>query len=134
MKTFKLSISTPVGKNFEIENAVVINAYLLEGRIGIMANHTPLVSSLKISDFSIETEDGKKLVGVVDGGIFNVTKDDVTILTTRFDFVDQINVSNTKNEIKEIEYILQDDVKDVEQRHLEDRLKYSKLKLEITHS
>ncbi len=131
MKTFKLSISTPIGKNFEIENAVQLNADILEGRIGVMAKHTPLVSSLKVSEFSVELDNGQQLIGVVDGGIFNVTGEEVTILTTRFDFNDEINIDETKNEIKEIEYQLQDDIKEFEQSEFEKRLRYSNLKLEI---
>ncbi len=131
MKTFKLSISTPIGKNFELENATQINANILEGQIGIMANHSPLVSSLKVSRFSVFTEDGKELHGVVDGGVFSVTAKEVTILTTRFDFSDEINRSSTENEIKEIEYNLQADVKAAEQKSLNDRINYANLKLEI---
>ncbi len=131
MKTFKLSISTPIGKNFELENATQINANILEGQIGIMANHSPLVSSLKVSKFSVFTEDGKEIYGVVDGGVFSVTATEVTILTTRFDFADEINRSSTENEIKEIEYNLQADVKAAEQKSLNDRINYANLKLEI---
>ncbi len=131
MKTFKLSISTPIGKNFESENVKQINANILEGRIGVMANHSPLVSSLKISDFSIILENGEELIGVVDGGIFNVTANEVTILTTRFDFDNEIDESEVNNEIKEIEYQLQADVKEAEQKSLGDRLQYANLKLEI---
>ncbi len=132
MKTFKLSISTPIGKNYEVENAVAINAYILEGRIGVMANHSPLISSLRISTFTIELEDGSTLTGVVDKGVFNVTKDEVTILTTRFDFSDEIDVKKTEKEVKQIENTLQRDVKDAEQKSLGDRLKYAQLQVEIT--
>ncbi len=131
MKTFKLSMSTPIGKNFEIDNVKQINANILEGRIGVMANHSPLVSSLKISDFSIELENGQTLIGVVDGGVFSVTAEGVTILTTRFDFSNEIDKSKVENEIKEIQYNLQDDVKETEQISLGERLQYSTLKLEI---
>ncbi len=131
MKTFKLSMSTPIGKNFEIDNVKQINANILEGRIGVMANHSPLVSSLKISDFSIELENGQTLIGVVDGGVFSVTNEGVTILTTRFDFSNEIDKSKVENEIKEIQYNLQDDVKETEQISLGERLQYSTLKLEI---
>ncbi len=131
MKTFKITISTPIGKNFETENAVTINANLLEGRIGVLANHSPLVSSLKISDFSIDLENGEKLIGVVDGGIFNVSDEGVTILTTRFDFDHEVDEESTINEIKEIEHELQSDVKSNEQTSLNNRHIYADLKLSI---
>ncbi len=133
MKTFKLSISTPIGKNYEVENAVSINAYILEGRIGVMANHSPLISSLRISDFSIDLEDGTQIFGVVDKGVFNVTKDSVSILTTRFHFSDEVDVKKTEVQVKQIEDALQHDVKEAEQKSLSDRLQYAKLQVEIAN-
>ncbi len=131
MKTFNLSISTPIGKNFETDQAVSINAWLIEGRIGVMANHSPLVSSLKVSTFTIQLENGEEIVGVTDGGIFSVTEEGVTILTTRFEFSDEVIIEETNNEIKEAEYLLQDDVKGTAQKSLSDRITYANLKLEI---
>lgn len=131
MKTFKITISTPIGKNFEADNAIMINADLLEGRIGVLANHSPLVSSLKVSEFSIELENGEKLNGVVDGGIFNVSTEGVTILTTRFDFDYEVDEKSTVDEIKAIEHELQYDVKSNEQKSLNDRHIYADLKLAI---
>ncbi len=131
MKTFKLSISTPRGKNFETEDAVILNANVLEGRIGVMANRSPLVSSLKFSDFSIKLADGTELVGVAGGGVLNVTKDNVTILTTRFSFADEVDVEQTKASMKLIESELQKDVKDAAQASLNKRHIYHELKLKI---
>ncbi len=131
MKTFKLSISTPRGKNFETEEAVMLNANVLEGRIGVMANRSPLVSSLKFSDFSVKLADGTELIGVTAGGVLNVTKDNVTILTTRFSFSDQVDVEQTKASLKLIEAELQKDVKDAAQASLNKRHIYNELKLKI---
>ncbi|NQX83228.1 MAG: ATP synthase F1 subunit epsilon [Mycoplasmataceae bacterium] len=131
MKKFKISISTPVGKKFESDEVVMINANLSEGRIGIMANHSPLVSSLKISDFSIKFKNGSEEIGVIHGGVFSVVKNEVTILTTRFDWGDEVNISETQKEIKNIINQLQSDVKKVEAESLNNRYKYAELKLKI---
>ncbi len=131
MKTFKLSISTPTGKSLEIDNAKQINAYVMEGRIGVMANHSPLVSSLKISDFSVQLENGEEIFGVLDGGVFNVTPEEVTVLTTRFDFNKEIDVTSVKNEIEKVEELLKKDIKEAQKKSLNDRLTYAKLQLSI---
>ncbi len=131
MKTFKLSISTPIGKNYETESAVMINANVLEGRIGVLANRSPLISSLKVSDFTIELEDGSKLTGITSGGIFNVTKDGVTMLTTRFDFSHEINIEKAKEELADIEKEFQKDVKDAAQNSLNRRHIYAELQVKI---
>ncbi len=131
MKTFKLSISTPIGKNYEVENAVSINAFLLEGRIGVLAHHSPIISSLRVSTFNIKLDDGSEVIGVIDGGVFSVMDNHVNILTTRFDFREEINAEQTNAEISEVTYHLQHDVKEHEEQSLAARLEYSKLKLSI---
>ncbi|BDU67395.1 MAG: ATP synthase epsilon chain [Candidatus Tyloplasma litorale] len=131
MKTFKLTISTPIGKNFEVENVTMLNARVLEGQIGILANHAPLISSLKISEFQIIMEDGLEKIGVVHGGIFSVKNNEVSILTTEYHFDDEIDIEKTQKELEEIEEQFQDDVKPSEQTSLNNRHIYAELKLKI---
>ena len=130
MKTTLLSISTPTGKRFQ-ENIVQINADNAEGRIGVLAKHTPLVSSLKTSLFSIVYENGDIKHGAISGGVFNVTGLEITILTTDFVFESEIDPKRAKEEILKIEKELSKDIKDAQKTALEERLKYEKLKLEL---
>lgn len=125
MKTFKISISTPAGKTFESNEAVTINANLLEGRIGVYANHAPLLSSLKISDFSIKLEDGTLLRGVIRGGVFNVSANEVTILTTKFKFDNEIVIKDVQDEINNLNYQLNGELLPTEKETLESRMKYN---------
>lgn len=131
MKTTKLTISTPSGKLFESDEVVILNADIINGRIGVMANHTPLVSSLKISTFSVEFKDGTKKDGVISGGIFNVTPKEIVMLTTDFDWVNEINFSEAENNIKNIKYQLQSNVSKAEEESLGERIKYNELKIEV---
>ena len=131
MKTFKLSISTPTGHKLEMEDIRLLTADLLEGRIGIMANHTPLVSSLKISRFKIINKNNNETIGVVKGGIFDVKGDEVIILTPNFCMQYEVKPENCENEIKNVKYQMQSDIKDAEAKSLEDRLIYAKFKLDL---
>ncbi len=131
MKTFKLSISTPTGHKFELENVQLLTADLLEGRIGIMADHTPLVSSLKTSIFKIKNDSNEEFIGAIKGGIFDVKKDEVVILTPNFCMSDEVKSQDCEDEIKDVEYQMQSDVKESEAKSLEERLKYAKLKLSL---
>ncbi len=130
MKTTLLSIATPTGKRFQ-KNVVQINAEIAEGRIGVLAKHVPLVSSLKTSLFSIRYEDGKIEHGVVAGGIFNVTGAEVTILTIDYVFESEIDVSRAKKEIEKIKKELSNNIKDAQKKALNERLKYEELKIEL---
>lgn len=131
MKTFKLSISTPTGHKYEATNVVMLTADLLEGRIGIMAEHTPIVSSLKVSIFKVELEDGSVVKGAVKGGIFDVKKDEVIILTQNFCMEYEVKVQNAEDEIKNVQFQMQSDVKEAESKTLSNRYKYAELKLSL---
>ena len=81
--------------------------------------------------FNIKYEDGKIEYGVVSGGIFNVTPEEVTILTTDYVFKDEIDISRAKKEIEKIEKELSNTTKDVYRKSLEERLKYEQLKIDL---
>lgn len=131
MKTFKLSITTPTGHKFEMGETQLLTADLLEGRIGILADHTPMVSSLKTSIFRVKDKENNESIGVVKGGIFDVKKDEVIILTPNFCMENEVKKQNCEDEIKNVEYQMQSDIKDAEAKSLEERLKYAKLKLSL---
>lgn len=130
---FKISISTPIGKTYETEEAVLLTADLLEGRIGIMAKHSPIVSSLKVSILRIKYEDGGEDVCAIHGGVLSVVDNEVTILTTNFDWSYDVNVNESQDELKNIEYQLQSDVKNAEAESLNNRHKYASIKIEIAN-
>ncbi len=131
MKTFKLTIATPTGHKYENDEVTMVTADLLTGRMGVLAEHSPLVSSLKVSKFKITDKDGKMHVGVVKGGIFNVAKTEVSILTTNFCMEDEVKMEHVISELKNVEYQMQADVKEAEAQSLDNRYKYALLKQEL---
>ena len=129
-KKLLVTISTPNGKVFTDE-VLQVNADISEGRIGVLARHTPLVSSLKIALFNIKYQDGTTKHGVINGGIFNVTGKEVTILTTDFLFREDIDQERAQQSLKKIKYMLDSKLKPMEKKGLEERLKYEELKLKL---
>ena len=129
-KTTLLTISTPNGKVFT-HDVLQVNADISEGRIGVFARHTPLVSSLKIALFNIKYEDGTTKQGVINGGIFNVTGKEVTILTTDFVFKDEIDQEHAQQSYKRLKYMLDSELKPMEKKGIEERLRYNELKLKL---
>ena len=122
-KEIKVTISTPNGKVFN-DDVVQVNAEISEGRIGILAKHSPLVSSLKVSLFNLKYDNGTMKQGVINGGIFNVTGEEVTILTTDFLFHEEIDAQRASEDIKQIKYLMDGNLKPMEKQGLEERLKY----------
>lgn len=60
--------------------ASMVRARSVDGEIGIMPGHTPILSVLAEGDVVIKTESGERTVGV-DGGFLSVDHDTVTIVS-----------------------------------------------------
>ncbi|MBQ6895559.1 MAG: F0F1 ATP synthase subunit epsilon [Clostridia bacterium] len=80
MKEFRFVISTPDGNLYE-GNIVKISLRASEGDIAIMANHTPLVTSVKPCKCNMELVDGTRKVFEVERGLLSVSADVVTLMS-----------------------------------------------------
>ena len=85
MNTFKLIISSPEGDLFDGE-AVFLSLRGVEGDLAVMAGHIPFVTAVKPGECKIEFEDGSEKTGTVDGGILNVSSENVRLLAGSFEW------------------------------------------------
>ncbi|MGZ4428426.1 MAG: F0F1 ATP synthase subunit epsilon [Nocardioidaceae bacterium] len=60
--------------------ATVVNTRTIEGEIGIMAHHTPLLSVLDEGQVDVRTVDDGHWVAAIDGGFISVANNRVSIL------------------------------------------------------
>jgi F-type H+-transporting ATPase subunit epsilon len=60
--------------------ATVVNARTLDGDIGIMADHTPLLSVLDAGQVDVRTVDVGHWVAAIDGGFISVANNQVRLL------------------------------------------------------
>jgi F-type H+-transporting ATPase subunit epsilon len=60
--------------------ATVVNARTLDGELGVMANHTPLLSVLDSGQVDVRTVDDGHWVAAVDGGFISVANNQVRLL------------------------------------------------------
>ena len=101
MSTFLLEIFTPFGKYFDryVEELVIqTDDYVL----GILPNHTPLVSKVKISKMYI-IQNGDKKCYAIGEGLLNITKDGVTLLLESIERKDEIDIDRAKDAKKRAE-------------------------------
>ena len=94
MKEFHLQIVTPDGIAFDgkAESLLVRSE---TGDIEIMAGHADLFSSLGIGRARIKS-DGKTLIGAAAGGFLSVSKSEVKLVATTFEFKDDIDLERAK--------------------------------------
>ena len=101
MSTFLLEIFTPFGKYFDryVEELVIqTDDYVL----GILPNHTPLVSKVKISKMYI-IQNGDKKCYAIGEGLLNISKDGVTLLLESIESKNDIDIDRAKDAKKRAE-------------------------------
>lgn len=89
MSTLQVDIVTPDGKVYDGE-VNMVRARTVEGEIGVLPRHMPLVSPLKIGVVRLKLEDEDEHVAVA-GGFIEVTPDHVTILAEAAERKDSID-------------------------------------------
>lgn len=90
MSTLKLEIVTPERKVYDQDvNMVVVKGEA--GELGILPNHIPLVTPLKVAPVKVKKAGGDEFVAV-HGGFMEVRKDKVVILAEAAELPGEIDV------------------------------------------
>ena len=85
MNTFKLTVASPDGNQFEGE-VIKLDVRGTEGELAIMAGHVPFVTSLVKCPCIIQIDENTKKTATADGGLLCVDTDSVTLLAGSFKF------------------------------------------------
>ena len=83
MSTYPLLISSPDGDLFRGDAEMLILRGT-EGDLAVMAGHIPFVTAVKKGRCDITLEDETVIHATLDGGLLNVAKDCVTLLSSSF--------------------------------------------------
>ena len=94
MSTFLVEIVTPERKVYAKE-ATLVTLTGVEGQLGIMPNHIPLVTPLKIAPVVIKRDGGIDEIAV-NGGFVEVRKDKVVILAESAEISEDINIERAE--------------------------------------
>ena len=85
MNTYKLKISSPDGHLFDGE-AVELIVRGADGELAVLAGHIPFITSVQPCDCKIELEDGTVKEATTLGGLLCVSKEEVTLLSSSFEW------------------------------------------------
>jgi F-type H+-transporting ATPase subunit epsilon len=95
VSTFLLEIVTPERKVYaEQANMIVVKG--VAGELGILPNHIPLVTPLKIAPITVKRQGQSDQVIAVNGGFMEVRKDKVVILAESAELPEQIDLDRAK--------------------------------------
>ena len=131
----QLSIVTPerLVLNEEVDQ---VNAPGVEGDLGILYDHAPLLTTMRAGRFSYELlgEKGRETINmIVSGGYLEVTDNRVIVLAETVEFLDEIDKERAKNSLVKAEEVLANtDLSDDEFAEAQDRLFRAIARLEPT--
>jgi F-type H+-transporting ATPase subunit epsilon len=83
--------------------ATMVLARTVEGDIGILRGHAPVLSLLTDAVVEIDAGDGEVVVAAVDGGFISVAQDRVSILSEHAVLAEEIDVSTERSELEAAE-------------------------------
>lgn len=83
-----------------------IIAKTIDGEIGILPGHSPVLAVLEPSAVVIFCEDGTREIVAVDGGFISVSQGRVSILSEYARMADEISVSQAEKELAEAQTAL----------------------------
>ena len=133
----QLSIVTPerLVLNEEVDQ---VNAPGVEGDLGILYDHAPLLTTMRAGRFSYELlgEKGRETINmIVSGGYLEVTDNRVIVLAETVEFLDEIDKERAKNSlVKAEEALANTDLSDDEFAEAQDRLFRAIARLEPTEN
>jgi F-type H+-transporting ATPase subunit epsilon len=128
-----VEVVTPERVVYSGEAGMVI-ARGVEGDLGILPNHMPLVTPLKIAPVRIKTDGDKEVKIAVSGGFMEVRGDKVTILAETAELPEDIDVERAKAAKARAEQRLIDKHPDLDIRRAERALARAMARLEITNN
>ena len=111
VKTFHLKVNTPTGILFEDD---VLQAELCSplGYYAILADHAPVIGSLKTSICYIRDQKNNRVKTIVNNGVFQYDKNELNIFTDFFCFSDKVNENIFRTRQEKIDQILKQKTND----------------------
>ena len=86
--------------------ATMVIARTVEGDVGILRGHAPVLSLLTDAVVEINPEEGPVVVATVDGGFLSVANDRVSILSEHVLLADEINLEEARAELERAESLI----------------------------
>lgn len=80
--TFQVDVVSPEATVYS-GRATIVVARTIEGELGIMADHEPLMGAIGTGPVEIESESGERTTIGVQGGFIQVLDNQVTLITDR---------------------------------------------------
>ena len=120
MSSFKLTIVCPDGCLFD-GDAEFIRLRTTEGDVGILPNHISYTAAIGMGECEVQTEGQKRYAACI-GGIVTVADNVVSVISTTFEWKEDIDVERAKVSLKRAdEALAREDLNSAERQYYEAR-------------
>jgi len=102
-KTFKLDVITPDRVVISADDVTSVVAPGVEGYLGVLANHSPLMTALKIGRLNFKRADGSVKEMAISGGFMEVHNNTVTVLAEAAEQAEEIDLERAERAAKRAE-------------------------------
>jgi F-type H+-transporting ATPase subunit epsilon len=99
---FKLSIVSPERVLYE-DDVESLVAPGIDGYLGILSNHAPLITSLVTGKIEIRDTHKKEKIAAISQGFLEVSSNTATILADAVEFAEEIDLSRAESALKRAE-------------------------------
>jgi F-type H+-transporting ATPase subunit epsilon len=102
-KSFQLEVITPDRVVFSDADVVSVVLPGIEGYLGVLANHAPLMTELEIGRVDLRRADGTKDFMAVAGGFVEVFENKVTLLAQSAELKSEIDLERAEKSVQRAE-------------------------------
>ena len=132
MNTLSVSIVTPNGEAYSAKEASMVVLDTTGGQLGIMANHVPMVASLKIGPLKVVFPDGREESLAISKGFVETHKDKITVIVQTAELDKDIDVERAKRAKQRAEERLQKKEDSLDVRRAQLALARAMARLKVT--
>lgn len=125
----RLDIVTPEKVSYSADVNMVI-ARTLDGDIGVLPGHAPLIGALAVWPLRIQTDDGERQMAIA-GGFIEVRPDKVTILANCAELPNEIDVERAAAAKSRAESRLKDGTPEIDTARAEAALRRALMRLQV---
>jgi len=97
-----VQVVTPEREVTVCDDATLVIARGVEGEVGLMPGHTPMLIALTVGVMSIVHEDGKRDSLALDGGFLQISRDQVIVLAEFAALPSEIDTAQAQAELDEL--------------------------------
>ncbi|MHB9038304.1 MAG: F0F1 ATP synthase subunit epsilon [Armatimonadota bacterium] len=102
-RTFKFEVITPDRKVLSDDMMVSVTLPGIEGYLGVLANHAPLMTALGVGELDLRRADGTTDAMAVCGGFVEVLDNKVTVLSDSAELVSEIDLERARESVRRAE-------------------------------